>query len=158
MISSQVQHLESWPPGIKVYRHVWTMYMTCRNYAVVCTCHIPGSDMYIHFWKCLDMKMYGHVCTFPEIYKHVCTWYVHGIYIWRYKHTCKLFRGECTCIYMYTLLFTYFLFTYMYMYVKVCTADVSFQNLLMAFHGYIHFMKCTDIIKLCTYTDVFFWF
>ncbi len=44
----------------------------------------------------------------------------------------------------------YFLFTYIY--VKVCIADVLCTD------GYIHFMKCTDIIELCTYTDVFFWF
>ncbi len=46
---------------------------------------------------------------------------------------------------------TYFLIEYMY--VKVCTADV-----LCTTDGYIHFMKCTDIIEKCTYTDVSFWF
>jgi hypothetical protein len=42
------------------------------------------------------------------------------------------------------------------MYVKVlCTADNSCTD------GYIllvHLLKCTDIIELCTYTDVSFWF
>ena len=37
------------------------------------------------------------------------------------------------------------------MYVKVCLADVPCTD------GYIHFMKCTDITELCTYTDVSFW-
>jgi hypothetical protein len=38
------------------------------------------------------------------------------------------------------------------MYVKVCTADV------LSTDGYIHFMKCTDIVEQCTYTDLSFWF
>jgi hypothetical protein len=73
-----------------------------------------------------------------------------------------------TCMYMYiqvnTLFYsykhvhtdTYMSVTYFlieYMYVKVCTADV-----LCTTDGYIHFMKCTDIIEKCTYTDVSFWF
>ncbi len=38
------------------------------------------------------------------------------------------------------------------MYVNVCIADVQCT------YGYIHFKKCTDIIELCTYIDVSFWF
>ena len=38
------------------------------------------------------------------------------------------------------------------MYVKICTGDVLCTD------GYIHYMKCTDILELCTYTDVPSWF
>jgi hypothetical protein len=43
---------------------------------------------------------------------------------------------------------TYFQFTQMY--VKVCTADVLCTG------DYIQFMKYTDTVELCTYTDVSF--
>ncbi len=43
---------------------------------------------------------------------------------------------------------TYFLFTYMY--VKVYSADVQCTG------GYIQFIKCTDTVERCTYTDVSF--
>ena len=50
----------------------------------------------------------------------------------------------------------YIVQTCMYMYVqtcicRVCAADVQCTD------GYIHFMKCTDIVELGTYTDVSFW-
>ena len=38
------------------------------------------------------------------------------------------------------------------MYVKVYTGDVLCTD------GYIHYMKCTDILEVCTYTDVPSWF
>ena len=38
------------------------------------------------------------------------------------------------------------------MYVKICTGDVLCAD------GYINYMKCTDILELCTYTDVPSWF
>ena len=38
------------------------------------------------------------------------------------------------------------------MYVKICTGDVLCTD------GYIHYMKCTDILERCTYTDVPSWF
>ena len=38
------------------------------------------------------------------------------------------------------------------MYVKFCTGNVLCTD------GYIHYMKCTDILELCTYTDVPSWF
>jgi len=38
------------------------------------------------------------------------------------------------------------------LYMQVCTADVPIAD------GYAHYMKCTDIVELCTYTDVFFCF
>ena len=47
-------HLESYPPGINVYIHVCTMYVTPIDNAIVRT-------------------RYRHVCTFREKYKHVCT-------------------------------------------------------------------------------------
>ena len=38
------------------------------------------------------------------------------------------------------------------MYVKICTGDVLCTD------GYIHYMKCTDILELYTYTDEPSWF
>ena len=38
------------------------------------------------------------------------------------------------------------------MYVKIRTADVLCTD------GYIHYMKCTDILELCMYTDEPSWF
>jgi hypothetical protein len=35
---------------------------------------------------------------------------------------------------------------------QICTADVQCTD------GYVHYLKCTDIVELCTYTDVFFFF
>ena len=35
---------------------------------------------------------------------------------------------------------------------QVCTADVQCTD------GFVHYLRCTDIVELCTYTDVFFWF
>jgi hypothetical protein len=56
-------------------------------------------------------------------------------------------------VYTSTYMFvTYFLFTYMY--VKVYKADVLCTDA----SANIYFMKCTDIIELCMYTDVSFWF
>jgi hypothetical protein len=51
---------------------------------------------------------------------------------------------------------TYCLSTFLstYMYVKVCTADVPCTST----DGYIHFINCADIIELCMYTGVSFWF
>ncbi len=53
------------------------------------------------------LEMYKHVYTFLKMNKHVCTWYLHGIYIWRYKHVCTLFRRVCTCIYKYIHVLTH---------------------------------------------------
>ena len=51
-------HLESYPPGINMYVHVYTMYVRAILYnAIVRT-------------------MLKHVCTYHEMYIHVCTWYV----------------------------------------------------------------------------------
>jgi hypothetical protein len=55
-----------------------------------------------------------------------------------------------TCMYMYIQVWTRF--DSHNIYVKVYTADVSCTD------DCIHFMKCTDIIELCMYTDVSFWF
>ncbi len=102
--------------------------------------------MYIRLWKCIDM--YIHFCKFIKRYVHCSGVYVHvytSIYAFWLIKTCTYHVQTCT--YMFV---PYFLFTYMY--VKVCTADVLCTD------GYIHFMKCTDIMELCTYTDLFFWF
>ncbi len=56
----------------------------------------------------------------------------------------------CTNLYI-LVCYTFFIYTH------VCQGMYSdFQWT----DGYIHFMKCTDIIELCTYTqaDVSFWF
>ncbi len=50
------------------------------------------------------------------------------------------------CTYMSV---TYFLFTYMY--VKVCTADVQCTG------DYVQFIKCTDTVERCMYSDVSFY-
>jgi hypothetical protein len=50
-------HLESYPPGINMYVHVYTMYVRAIYNAIVRT-------------------MLKHVCTYHEMYIHVCTWYV----------------------------------------------------------------------------------
>ncbi len=48
------------------------MYVTCTYYAIVHTRHINGEDMYIIFWKCIDMSIQFLKCI--KIY-------VHGIYM-----------------------------------------------------------------------------
>ena len=58
------------------------------------------------------------------------------------------FRRVCTCLYKYKLVYTRFNF-YKHvhtMYIHVCTANV------LCTEGYIHFMKCTDIVEHGTYT------
>ena len=35
---------------------------------------------------------------------------------------------------------------------QFCTAAMQCTD------GYVHYLRCTDIVELCTYTDVFFWF
>ncbi len=52
-----------------------------------------------------------------------------------------------SCTNMYIHVCSMFL---IYIHVKVCTADVQCTD------GYTHFMKCSDIIELCTYIDVSF--
>ena len=57
------------------------------------------------------------------------------------------FRRVCTCLYKYKLVYTRFNF-YKHvhtMYIHVCTANV------LCTEGYIHFMKCTDIVEHGTY-------
>ena len=58
------------------------------------------------------------------------------------------FRQVCTCLYKYKLVYTRFNF-YKHvhtMYIHVCTAN------MLCTEGYIHFMKCTDIVEHGTYT------
>jgi hypothetical protein len=52
-----VSHLESYPPGINMYVHFYTMYVRALDHAIVRT-------------------MLKHVCTYHGMYIHVCTWYV----------------------------------------------------------------------------------
>jgi hypothetical protein len=78
----------------------------------------------------------------------VHTWYVHS-------GLSKCMYIVQTCIYMYIHVYTrsesYEHVHTMYKYVyAICVDDVSCTD------GYIHFMKCTDIIELCTYTDISF--
>ncbi len=53
----ELNHLESYPPGINMYIHVYTMYIRAIYNAIVFT-------------------MLKHVCTYHEMYIPVCTWYV----------------------------------------------------------------------------------
>ncbi len=114
--------------------------------------------MYIHH----DSDVY----TFLQMYIHVtvCTWYVQGMYIPRYKRVCQctLFRraSVCTCLYYYVRVLNHI---NMYIqlecstnpYIECCVAHVTVQ----CTDGYIHFMKCTDILvaEPGTYIDVSFW-
>ncbi len=98
--------------------------------------------------------MYRHVYTFLKMYKHVCTWYIHICTFQMYKNVCTLVRRVCTCIYKYKRVLN---FINMYiqctnLYRQACTAAVPYSD------DYVHYMKCTDIVELCTYTDVSFWF
>ena len=98
--------------------------------------------MYIHFGKSINMYVQ---CMYMV---HTC------LYIWRYKHVCTSFRRVCTCFdnYKHILLFINMYIPCLNLYIPVCTADVGCTD------GYVHYMKCTDILELCTYTDVPFWF
>jgi hypothetical protein len=99
--------------------------------------------------------MYIHVCTHLQMYIHVYTWYVHGMYILQYKHVCTSFRRVCTCLYYYVHVLNhinmYILQCTVTLYMECCVAHVQCTD------GYIHFMKCTDIVETCTYIDVSFW-
>ncbi len=95
-------HLESWPPGINVYRHVWTMYVQCMYNAIVQqltdmvytiiekhrrvhTCMYIY--MYVHLWRCIYMYVHGMymVCTSSgiNVYVHRSDVYVH-VYTFMY--------------------------------------------------------------------------
>jgi hypothetical protein len=146
-----LQHLESesYPPGINVYRHVYIMSVPRTYNAIVHMRYRHGRDMYI----CLENNVHGH--TFLKKYKLVCIWYVHGMYIQRYKHVRTYFRRACLCIYMYICVLNHI---NMYiqctnLYILVCVADIQCQ----CTDGYIHFMKCSGIVEVCTYTDISFW-
>ena len=56
-------------------------------------------------------------------------------------------------VHVYTSINTFCIYKHVHtMYVKICTADVLCTD------GYTHYMKCTDILELCTYTAVPSWF
>ena len=92
-----------------------------------------------------------HVHTFLQMYIHA--WYVHDMYIPRYKHVCTLFRRVCTCLYYYVHALDHI---NMYiqctnLYIECCVAHVQCTD------GYIHAMKCTDIVETGTYIHISFW-
>ena len=99
--------------------------------------------------------MYIHVYTFLQMYIHVYTWYVHGMYNLMYKRVCTSFRRVRTCSYNSEHVLNY---TNMYiqctnLYIECCHCAAHVQ----CTDGYIHFMKCTDIVETCTYIDMSFW-
>ncbi len=105
-------------------------------------------EVHINTWKwkfnihCIYVVYSRHILL-PYIYLEF-TWYAPTLYlVGGSRWTCT--NHGHTCTYMFV---TFFLFTYML--VKVCTVDVLCTD------GYIHFMKCTDIVEWCTYTDVSF--
>jgi hypothetical protein len=93
------------------------------------------------------------VQIYLEMYVHVCTWYVHGMYIPRYKHVCTLalFRHVCTCLYHYIQVLNHvnmYIQSCTNLYIKCYVAHVQCTN------GYRHFIKCTDIAEPGTYIDI----
>ena len=90
--------------------------------------------------------MYVHFCKFIYMY-------IHGMYILPFKHVCTSFRRVCTCLYHHVHVLSHI---NMYiqcttLYIECCVAHVQCTD------GYIHFMKCTDIVETCTYIDMSFW-
>ena len=120
--------------------------------AIVHPYYVPGSYMYILFWKC--MYMYIHFGKSINMYVQ-CMYMVHTwLYISRYKHVCTSFRRVCTCFDMYKhiLLFINTYIPCLNLYIPVCTADVRDTD------GYVHYMKCTYTLQQCTCTVILFWF
>ena len=130
-----------------MYIHVWTMYIQSSDNAIVCT-------------------MLRHVCTYHEMYIHVCTWYIH---LWTIinmdVHSTYMvctFRSinmyvHCSDVYVHV-----YTFTYTFWIIETCTYNVqTYISQVCAANiwctdGYIHFMNCTDVVELRTYTDISF--
>ncbi len=102
-------HLESWPPGINVYRHVWTMYVQCLD------------NLNASVQRLTDM-----VYTIIEKHKHA-----------HHDSTCMyIFVNVCTCMYMVRTWYvqvvvwtcTYIVQTCMYMFIHLCTRFQSFKR------------------------------
>ncbi len=78
--------------------HVCTVYV--QWYSSLQILHIIVTKLQI--LKIINMPVYRdiHVYIFLQMYIHVYTWYVHGMYMLRYKRVCTLFRRVCTsCLY-----------------------------------------------------------
>ena len=80
----------------------------------------------------------------------VYTWYIHFMYLPCMYMVYTWFRRVHTCLYRYKLVYTRFNFyKHVYtMYIHVCTNYVWCHGT----EGYIHFLKCTDIVEHGTYT------
>ncbi len=89
-------HLESWLPGINVYRHVWTMSVSCCHCTMLCDS--SWQTWYVNVYKIINM--YIHICTYIYVQFCKCMYmYIHGMCILPYKHICTLIRRVCTCLY-----------------------------------------------------------
>ena len=101
---------------------------------------------YIHVHTFREMYII-HLHTVLKIYKHVCTWYIH---VYTFQSINMYIHGSDVYVHVYTSinLYTHVLISInMYtMYIHVCTAYV------LCTEGYIHLMKCTDIVEHNTYT------
>jgi hypothetical protein len=119
------------------------LYRVYDMYIICCSMYISYT-WYKHAHTFLEI--YEHVHTFRNIYKHVCTWYVH---VRTYSGLNMYVHGSDMYVHVYTnFINMYIPCTNLYM--QICTADVPCTD------GYVHYLKCTDIVELCTYTDVFF--
>ena len=93
-------HLESWPPGINVYIHVWTMSVSC------CTmlCDSSWQTWFRHVYKIINM--YIHVCTLLQMYIHVYTWYVH---VCTYCSTNMYVHRSDVYVHIYTIMYMFWI-------------------------------------------------
>ncbi len=114
---ARARHLapvESWPPGINIYRHVWTIYVQCLDNASVqqltdmVYTTIEKHDKHVHTCHPSHRMYYGmyiSVNVYTCMYM-VCTWYVQVV-VW-------------TC--------TYIVQTCMYMFIHLCTHFQSYKR------------------------------
>ena len=142
-------HLESLPPGINMYVHVWTMYVHASDNASVCTLlrHVyTNHEMYIHVytwyvqkWKIINMYIHGMymVCTMRAInmYVHGSDMYVH-VYTFTYKY-CIIqtwtYKVQ-TCIYRQCSVYRW-LHTFHELYRQRCTVYIHRSTVYV--HWYI---------------------
>ncbi len=80
-VPDEAWHLESWPPGINVYRHVCTMYVQCTYHAII-------------------QQLTDMVCTIFEKHKHVhtCIYISANVYTRVYIITVHGMYMVCTCL------------------------------------------------------------
>ena len=111
------RHLESWPPGINVYRHVWTMYVQCMYNASVQRL----TDM---VYTIIEKHKHVHTCMYISVNVYTCmymvctclacsTWYVQVV-VW----TCTYIVQ--TCMSRYIMMFIHWC-TRFQSYKRVCT-------------------------------------